>query len=232
MMKTIGIIGGMGPKATDYLYRLIIDHTRASKDQEHLDLIIINRASTPDRTEYILDPTKESPIPSLIRDIKILELSEVQAFCMACNTSHSFADYFLSATNLPFINMIEETVRNLSQKNRKRAGILATTGTIISGVYQKELLGFGLDYYEPSPEIQNKVMKIIYDEVKAGNSIDRESFLEIEEELRKNGCDCAVLGCTELSTVTALPFFHADFFSDSSESLARAIVRESGGEWI
>lgn len=231
MKKTIGIMGGMGPKATEFLYEMIIDHTNASKDQEHIDMIIINRATTPDRTAYILDNTNESPVKSLIRDVKILE-SCCDMFALACNTSHTFADELLKETSLPFINMIEETVKNLKNKNRKKIAVLSTSGTLKSEVYQNMLTSYGMEYYVPDEELQKKVMRVIYDEVKAGNSIDRENFLDIEYTVIKRGCDAGILGCTELSTVADMPFFHRDFYVDSSESLARAIIREGGGEWI
>lgn len=231
MKNTIGIIGGMGPKATEYLYQLIIDNTIANKDQDHIDLIIINRASTPDRTKFILDNKKESPLPSIIRDIKILEKAGVSAFAVACNTSHSFAKKFTKETNLPFINMIEETVKLLKEKEPKKVGILSTTGTLKTKVYQEMLNRFSIDFFVPDEETQKRVMRVIYDEVKAGRMIDKENFLSIEESLIREGCDKAILGCTELSMAKNYPFFNNNFYIDSSEALARAIVREGGGLW-
>ncbi len=63
-MKSLGIIGGLGPMATAYLLQLIIEMTDAKTDQEHLDVIVFDRPSVPDRTSYILDPEKPSPLPS------------------------------------------------------------------------------------------------------------------------------------------------------------------------
>ena len=50
----LGILGGLGPAASCYLYQMIIDHTPAARDQDHIDLVISSRASTPDRTAFIL----------------------------------------------------------------------------------------------------------------------------------------------------------------------------------
>ena len=73
--KTLGIIGGMGPMATAYLLQLIIEMTDAKTDQEHLDVIVFNRPAVPDRTAYILDNTKPSPLP-VLRDAAALSRSE------------------------------------------------------------------------------------------------------------------------------------------------------------
>ena len=67
-MKSLGIIGGLGPMATAYLLQLIIEMTDAKTDQEHLDVIVFDRPSVPDRTSYILDPEKPSPLPSKLRE--------------------------------------------------------------------------------------------------------------------------------------------------------------------
>ena len=58
-MNSLGVIGGLGPMATAYLLELITDMTDARTDQEHLDAIIFNRPSVPDRTAYILEHRTE-----------------------------------------------------------------------------------------------------------------------------------------------------------------------------
>ena len=72
-MKTLGIIGGLGPMATAYLLQLIIEMTDAKTDQEHLDVIVFDRPQVPDRTAHILDPEKPSPLPSMTATAKTLE---------------------------------------------------------------------------------------------------------------------------------------------------------------
>ena len=52
--KLLGILGGLGPMATVYFYEMLTAHTKADTDQEHIDIIISSRATTPDRTAYIL----------------------------------------------------------------------------------------------------------------------------------------------------------------------------------
>ena len=89
-MGILGIIGGMGPAATDLLYRRIIDRTDAQCDQEHLDMIILNHASIPDRTAAILSGNTREVEEKLISDARFLEKSGATAIAIPCNTSHYF----------------------------------------------------------------------------------------------------------------------------------------------
>ena len=62
--KLLGIIGGLGPMSSAYFYELITEHTLASRDQDHIDIILSSHATTPDRTDYILGRSNESPLPA------------------------------------------------------------------------------------------------------------------------------------------------------------------------
>src|SRR5699024_8461300 len=71
--KVLGVLGGVGPLATIYFADLVIKMTDAKTDQEHIAMVILNHASIPDRTEYILDNTKTNPLPVMIADAKLLQ---------------------------------------------------------------------------------------------------------------------------------------------------------------
>ena len=64
--QVLGILGGLGPAASCYLYQMLIDHTPARKDQDHIDLVLSSRASTPDRTSFIINIYWHSSIINLI----------------------------------------------------------------------------------------------------------------------------------------------------------------------
>lgn len=225
--NTIGLLGGLGPKATAYLLELIIKRTEASCDQEHADLFIINRASTPDRTAHILDPTKPSPLPQILEDLTCLEKNGVKAVAIACNTSHYFSEEIRDHLHIPFIDMIEETVKKVKKEGRKKIGIMATSGTIAAQIFQKALKAKSIPFVIPSEEFQKKIMHIIYNNVKANRPVEWEMFEEIISMFQQLDCDAVILGCTELSIIK---FDHGldDFYIDSSEALADAIIEYSG----
>ena len=114
-MNSLGVIGGLGPMATAYLLELITDMTDARTDQEHLDAIIFNRPSVPDRTAYILDHTKPSPVPPMIDIAQKLEALGVCALATPCVTAHSFHDELQSSVHIPFIHMVRETAAYLKE---------------------------------------------------------------------------------------------------------------------
>ncbi|WP_101773045.1 cysteate racemase [Peptostreptococcus faecalis] len=225
--KTVGVLGGLGPMATVYFYDLVVEMTEASIDQEHVDMIIINRATTPDRTAYIVGKSDDSPLDQIVEDAKRLEAAGVDFIVLTCNTAHYFYEEISKSVNVPLLNMVEETVQHAIDDGHKKIGILATTGNIQTKLYQNMCEAKKVDYYVVDEEIQNKVMKIIYEDVKAGKKANMNTFNEIIDDLKSNGCDCAILGCTELSIIKKDKKLPNDFYVDSSEVLARQVILKS-----
>lgn len=198
MKKVVGVLGGMGPKATVYYMDMVIDNTKASTDQEHLDMITFNHASIPDRTDYILGKSNISPLPYLIDDAKKLENLGCDYLVLTCNTSHYFYDDIVREIKIPLINMPKETCDIINNNQRvKKVGLLATKGTIISRVYEKYL---NKEIYY-NDELNNEVMHLIYDKVKKGIKVSKEEFYQLLNKYFNDGCDMLIMGCTELSVI-------------------------------
>lgn len=227
MKKTLGVIGGVGPLSTAYFMEVVINHTDAKTDQEHIDMIVLNHTEIPDRTAFILDNSKESPVPFMVEDAKKLEAWGASVIATPCNTAHYFYDELQSSVKIPIINMIEETAKALSNEGAKRVGIMATNGTVQTKLFQNALLKFGIEPIVPSAENQQFVMDIIYDNVKAGVPLDVEKFKSVTNELRLQGCDRVILGCTELS-VLKRDYSLNDYYIDSLEVLSECAIRACG----
>lgn len=195
----VGVLGGLGPKATVYFMDMVVDNTYASCDQEHIDMIVYNHASIPDRTSYILDNNCDNPIPYLIEDAKMLEKLGCNFLVMPCNTSHFMYDEIKESVNIPIVNMPEE-VSNIINNNKeiKKVGILATLGTLSAKVYERYL---EKEVFYPSEETNDKVMNLIYNKVKKGIKVGKQEFYEVLEEYFDNDCDALIMGCTELSVI-------------------------------
>ena len=197
----LGVIGGMGPQATNTFYQYIIDRTDARTDQEHLSVLIFSDCAMPDRTAAILgtQAQKDEVYERLLSDARMLEGAGCTAIAVPCNTSHYFLDRVQEQISIPIVHMIRETARLLVSQGKKRPGILATDGTIRTGLYQREFAAFGIYAAAPRPAAQKQVMSLIYDDIKAGKAGDPEKFAAFTKDLVEQGCDCAVLACTELS---------------------------------
>ena len=209
----LGVLGGMGPQATQVFYQFVLDRTDAARDQDHLPALILSDTGIPDRTAAILSGDTEGLYQRLLEDGKTLEQCGCTALAIPCNTSHYFADRLQGELTAPIIHMPRETARALAAQGKKRPGILGTDGTIQMGLYHRECAAVGMEAVSPDPDTQKLVMSIIYDEIKQGETGSRDKFAKIHQAIRKAGCDCAILACTELSvfsTYHALPPFYVD----------------------
>ena len=181
-----------------YFYELITEHTKAARDQDHIDIILSSRATTPDRTAYILGESEDSPLPAMIADARSLEDYGATAIVIPCNTAHYFIDEVRRSVSVPMPSIITETVRHIARRGFRRAAILATAGTIKAGSYEREFRSFGLECAVPDEAGTKRLMEIIYDEVKGGRIPPASELYEVTEPMFRDGCDCAILGCTEL----------------------------------
>lgn len=227
----LGIIGGLGPMASAYFYELVTAHTKASCDQEHIDIILSSRASTPDRTAFITGKSSESPLPYMVEDAKRLEAYGADAIIIPCNTAHYFIDEVRRSVNVPVPSIIRETSRHLKRAGVKKAGIMATNGTVASGSYQTKLRDEDLSYEVPEERFQKYLMELIYDDIKSGREIDLDKFYRVVEHLKNKGCDRMILGCTELSLINR-KIGGDELLTDSLEVLANCAIKLCGGETV
>ena len=224
--KTVGVMGGLGPMATVYFFEMVVRLTDAYNDQDHIDMIINNRATTPDRTEYIIGKSKNSPVDILIKDAKRLEASEVDFLVITCNTAHYFYKEISESVNIPVINIIEETIKYAKEKGYKKLGILATTGNIQTKLYQNMSKKYDIQYLVLDDNRQKDLMDIIYKNIKSGKDADMNKFNKLVDYLKDNDCDGAILGCTELSILKNDNNLDDQFYIDSLEVLARKTIHE------
>ncbi len=225
----LGILGGLGPMASAYFYEMITEHTKVERDQDHIDIILSSRATTPDRTDFIMGRSAESPVPAMIEDAKALEQFGARAIVIPCNTAHYFIDQVRASVTVPVPSIIKETAHFVRTVGKKKAGILATEGTVFAGAYQSALDDEQVEWMIPDADAQAALMRIIYDNVKRGIRVEPKMLYEAARPLTEAGCDCLILGCTELS-VAARECREDPLFVDSLEVLACRAITMCGRE--
>ena len=223
----LGILGGLGPAASCYFYQMVTEHTQAARDQDHIDLVLSSRATTPDRTEFILGKCRTDPFAIMERDAQMLVRYGATVIAIPCNTAHYFFDRLAASLPVPVLHMPRLTVQQAIAGGCRKLGILATTGTVVTGAYQKMCAEQGLDCAVPCEEDQAALMQIIYGQIKQGKRVDMQLFNAAVDDLHAQGCDMAVLGCTELSLVKRDEHL-GPFFIDSTEVLCRHALLACG----
>ena len=213
----IGIIGGLGPLATVKFMEILKENIN---NNQEIEFVVINDPTTPDRTNYILNNNCPNPINSILEIIKKIELFDCDLIVMPCNTASYFYKEITDNTNIPFINIVHETVIYLKNNNIKKVGLLATNGTRKSNIYKDFLDEYNIELALPSEDDQEIISSIIYDGIKAGKKIDINSFNRIVNTLKNNGCEKIILGCTELSALRMIYKLSNPILLDSMEVLA------------
>lgn len=202
MKKFFTVLGGMGTLATESYVRLLDQRTPIHRDQDYLDYIVVNHASIPDRTTWILDHSQPDYNKALIEDIQQQSLLNPAFFVLICNTAHYAFDQLQAATTIPILNMLEETVAEIKRikPDAKKVGLLATRGTVEAGLYYGYITKAGYEEIKPTPEILDMTEDLIYHDIKEAGHSDGQKYHELVRKMvEEEGADVVILGCTELS---------------------------------
>jgi aspartate racemase len=198
----VGIVGGMGPMAGVHLQKLIIENTKALKDQDHVQVVCFTNPQIPDRTKSLKENNGNKFSKEIINSIKILEAAGADRILIPCNTAHTRFKKIQNSVSIPMVNMVDLVFEKLQRLNVSKAGLLATDGTIASEIFEND----NFELIIPGLQSQKEVTQIIY-EIKSGKYQDQKIALKINNQIKnltKNGAEAVILGCTELSIYFSL----------------------------
>ena len=227
--KILGILGGMGPLATADLYKKIVLLTEAENDNAHIHTLIDSDTDIPDRTAAILSGGKD-PLPELLKARDGLIRAGAGCLIMPCNTAHYYLEALREDCPVPFLSMLDCAAHSCAVSYPgKTAVILATRGTLATGLYSRALEKEDVPFFEPSEEEKDELMYLIYDVVKASRPLEEgiPLFKKVLSGLRARGADYFLLGCTELP-ILAMMVPEDGPFVDATTELAKAAVRACG----
>ena len=200
-MRTIGVLGGMGPAATAYFFQQLVDRVAAARDQSHPPCLLYNATQVPDRTAH-LTADGSDPTSALQAASRVLERGGADFIAIPCNSAHAYLAAIRDAVAIEVLDMIDLTAARAASvlPSGGIAGLLAASGTINLGLYDRALEARGLRALRPRPQTQNTVMTAIR-AVKEGESGGRELLEPAIDELVAGGAELVILGCTELPIV-------------------------------
>lgn len=238
MRKVLGVLGGMGPAAAALFVSEVVRHTDARSDQEHIDAVIMQHCSLPDRTAALIDPVLDKRLVRfLLSDVRALVAAGATILAVPCNTVHAWLDEICTeaSPSAKVLDMVSLAAERVALLGGVRVGVLATDGTRLSGVYDRAFARFGIHAVYPSHSAQGLVMEAIYGQVKSGFAANPGLIGSVLGELASAGCDSAVLGCTELSVaVSALAPDRLRIslpIVDALDELVRASIVSCGYLW-
>lgn len=223
----LGILGGLGPMSGVYFCEMIITHTAASSDSEHINFLLSSRADTPDRSSFIMGASMADPSPVMVEEARRLQSAGADLLAIPCNTAHYFYKSIRDAVDIPVINIIEESARFCSYERVTKVGVLATEGTSASGAYTDVFSRNSISVEPMTAEEQAVITRIIFEEIKGGKDPDIHSFNAVCDAMAERGCQRLILGCTELSLIKK-NYRLSPYFIDSLELLALAAIELCG----
>jgi len=220
----VGIIGGMGPLSTVEFLKRIVEKTPAEKDQDHIRIIVDFNSKVPDRTAHILGKG-ESPLPYLLDSVDRLTKAGVDVIFISCNTAHYYIEDMRRRSSVPIVDLVEEGLKILKKRGINKILLLATEGTIRSGIYRIRGEKIGIEVVDPDDHMLNTTMRVIYS-VKSGKIDDaKKHWKELSKSL-KEGLEI-LLGCTELPVVADRGIDVLDLWADIVLKVAReTMIRE------
>lgn len=229
--RTAGVLGGMGPDATVDFMAKVIALTPAERDQDHIRMLIDHDPTVPSRQN-----------PSVAEDARIREMLASMAerleaggadfLVMVCNTAHAWLDRALARISIPFVDIVDETVRAIVARHPdvRTVGIMATPACLEIGLYQDTLERAGLVPLPVRESARGRLMALI-DRVKAGERSDAvaDGMAEIARGLIEQGADAVIAGCTEIPLVLE-PGHLTVPLVNSTDELARRTVALALGD--
>ena len=199
-MKTIGVIGGLGPETTAEFYLEIVFGTYKKNKQQRPPILIWNVPLRYDIEEDLIRSSKgeERYIPYLVAGAKKLERGGADFIVMPCNSLHIFIEDIRKAVKIPVLSIVEETAKFLREKKFRNVGLLATRTALKSGLYETALKKEGISQIVPHDKDQAMLGEII-------NNIDLSRHAEKDKRKLvtminkfEGKADAVILACTDL----------------------------------
>ena len=207
--RLIGIIGGNGVAATNKLCELIenrITRDGAFRDMHHPEMIIWQATQAPSRSMYVegRGPSYIDEYVSIAKQLKTLGASVI---CMCCNTAHYAIDEIQSKSEIPFINLIEEVVKEVAKSGMQNVGLMASDGCVQVKIYEKyfERICPDINVIFPEEAFQKEITRGICNIKNSNRFLDdshpdrpKNIFTGVYNYLIDKGADVVIAGCTDI----------------------------------
>jgi aspartate racemase len=226
-MKTVGIIGGLGPETTSKFYLEVIFKCFEKDKLNRPPMLIWNVPLPYDIEERFITKAEgeEEYITFLIDAAKRLEAGGANFIVVPCNSVHIFIDDIRKAVSIPALSIVEETTNFLKEKQISEVGILATSATLQSRLYGKKFEQQNITVKTPNKKDQDNMGEVINNLVHSRqNDQDKLELTKIIRNFADKNIKTILLACTDLQLIT--PEVDDTEIYDTMKILVDATVRE------
>ena len=230
--KTIGVLGGMGPEASSNLYSKMIKYSQnkygAVQDFDYPPIIIYSLPLFGFDETGIVD--EDLVKKQVIDGVKKLESAGCDLIIIACNTVHIYFDEMQKAVDVPILNIVEETKKEVKRFGYEKVGLFASESTNNLKLYQNKFESDQIEVISPNREQQEAMNKVI-EHVMGGNQKIEDVIVlkDIARDYLKYGAEAIVMGCTEIPL--AINQTHTDIkLFDTIEIIVKSAVDYSLGK--
>ncbi len=226
MKKTLAILGGMGPEASEYMYnkliRMSIEKFGAVHNDQFPDIVLFS-VPVPD---FISDESsKKAALEMLKTRVKMVDPNQIQCFSIACNTAHLLLKDLQKETTVPFVSMVDEMVKQIQKNGFKKIGLMGTPTTLKTGLYSSAFEKVNVESNLPSQSQIDQLERVIRAVIAGKNGKEEEKLLiKIADSLVAKGAEAIILGCTELPIVFPTSYKVPSF--NSIAVLAEALLEK------
>lgn len=225
-MKKVGIIGGVGPQATEFIYHKLLEVAQwsygAKNNDQYPDLLIAS-VPVPDfiSSKENLDEAKRM----LAEAAQGLEKAGCEALCIGSNTVHILLEDLKQTVGVPFISMVELVADKCEQLGLKKVALLGTPVLLESGLYDVALEDKGIELMKPNAQQVEICDSVIRGVIAGSTEVPlRKEYVEVLSSMLDQGADAIILGCTELPLVLDYEALGKRILS-SDEILAEGIAK-------
>ncbi len=231
-MRTIGVLGGMGPVATvEFLHRVLTLSQRehgAVQDGEYPPILAYSLSLQGSSEQGVRSPRLLAH--ELVHGIEALQRGGADFVVIPCNTAHRFVTRLRRAVSIPILSIVDLTVREVAHRDRRRVGVLASESSLAEGLYARPLLSERIVAIDPTGPERGELTRVILNVMGGRRALsDRLAVQRIVERMRRvDGIDGIIVGCTELSLVQPASDYSVPAV-DAMDVLAEAAVRTAYG---
>ena len=226
-MKTVGIIGGLGPETTSEFYLELIFSCQKLNRVNRPPILIYSVPLPYDIEEDAIARGKgeERCVPFISEAAKKLEKAGADFLVMPCNSLHAFIEDIRSVVKNPVLSIVEETTKFLKKENISEVGIISTSITLNKKLYENSFMANGIKQITPDDFQQAKIGKMIHNLVSnRHDNKDREELIKVINDFETKGIDHVILACTDLQLL--IPHHPRLKIYDTMKIFAEATVQE------